>query len=82
MYVEDKMSDRERRRRAEQSRRSFTIAEWCELRRISVAMYYKLRDQGLAPKTHNAGAKVLISPEADADWIRAREAESESQTAA
>jgi hypothetical protein len=81
------MSDRERRRREEQSRRdkqsgrSFTIDEWCERRRISRAMYYKLREQGRAPKTHNAGAKVLISDRADADWICAREAESE-QTAA
>lgn len=67
---------RERQRRAEQSRRSYTIDEWCEARRISRAMYYKLRDQGLGPKTHNAGTKVLISDEADADWLREREAES------
>jgi len=38
-------------------------------------MFYKLRSQGKAPRTHNAGTKQLISPAADARWIRAREAE-------
>ena len=37
--------------------------------------FYKLDEQGLAPKTHNVGVKRLISPEADAEWLRAREAE-------
>ena len=67
------MSDRERQRHAEQ-RRSFTINEWCEARRISRAMFYKLAEQGLAPKTHNVGTKRLISNEADVAWVRDREA--------
>jgi hypothetical protein len=81
------MSDHERERRDEQSRRdraqraSFTIKEWCEYRRISPAMFYKLAEQGLAPKTHNVGVKRLISDEADISWVRAREAESETTTA-
>jgi hypothetical protein len=74
------MSDREIERRAEQSRRdraqgSFTIGEWCEYRRISRAMFYKLAEQGLAPRSHNVGTKRLISEEADIAWVRAREAE-------
>jgi hypothetical protein len=75
------MSDRERQRRAEQSRRagSFTLREWCEHRRISAAMYYKMAAQGLGPRTHYAGAKVLISDQADADWVAAREAAGEPQ---
>jgi hypothetical protein len=36
-------------------------------------MFYKLDDQGLAPKTHNVGVKRLISPQADADWLQQRE---------
>jgi hypothetical protein len=82
------MSEREKQRRAEQSRHdkeqrgSFTVREWCEHRRISPAMFYKLDQQGLAPHSHYVGAKRLISAQADADWIAAREAESESQTAA
>jgi hypothetical protein len=46
------MSDREKLRRAERHRRSFTVDEWCDARRISRGMFYKLRDRGLAPKTH------------------------------
>jgi hypothetical protein len=55
--------------------RSFTLREWCEHRRISVEMFYKLRTQGKAPRVHKAGTKNLISPQADAEWIRQREAE-------
>jgi hypothetical protein len=72
------MSDRENMRRAEQGRRdlhSFTVNEWCEYRRISPAMFYKMDSLGLAPKSHFAGAKRLISGEADLEWVRAREAE-------
>jgi hypothetical protein len=54
---------------------SFTIDEWCDHRRVSRSMFYKLRGKGKAPRTHNAGTKQLISPEADRDWIREREAE-------
>jgi hypothetical protein len=68
------MSEREKRRRAEQRRGSYTINQWCEWRQISRAMFYKLEAQGLAPRTHNAGKKRLISEEADADWLRQREA--------
>jgi hypothetical protein len=66
-------------RRAEQG--SFTLDEWCVRRRISRAMFYKLADQGLAPKTHNVGTRRLISAEADAAWVRAREAESQNSAA-
>jgi hypothetical protein len=76
------MSEREQERRAEQNHRSYTISEWCECRRISRAMYYKLRGQGLAPPTHSAGTKQLISGEADIEWVRAREAETEQGAAA
>jgi hypothetical protein len=75
------MSNRERQRRAEQRRRSYTINEWCDARRVSRAMFYKLSQQGLAPKTHNVGAKRLISDAADAAWLREREAAAQSQTA-
>lgn len=61
---------------------SFTIREWCDHRRLSMAMFYKLDQQGLAPRTHYAGAKRLISDEADIDWVRAREAEAENTAAA
>jgi hypothetical protein len=62
------MSDRDAERRG-----SFTIREWCEHRRISQAMFYKLDQQGLAPHSHYVGAKRLISDQADAAWLAARE---------
>ena len=73
------MTERERQRRAEQSRQgrqaSYTIQEWCDRRRISRAMFYVLDAKGLAPRSHYAGARRLISDEADAEWVQAREAE-------
>jgi hypothetical protein len=45
-------------------------------------MFYVLDAQGKAPRTHYAGAKRLISDQADADWVREREAEAEQETAA
>ena len=73
------MTERERQRRAEQSRRgrqaSYTIQEWCDRRRISRAMFYVLDAKGLAPRSHYAGARRLISDEADAEWVQAREEE-------
>jgi hypothetical protein len=58
---------------------SYTIEEWCELRRISRGMFYKMDAAGRAPRTHNAGRKRLVSPEADAAWLREREAEAEAE---
>ena len=79
---DEKMSDRERQRRerqkrAEQSRHSFTIPEWCDNRRLSRAMFYKLDAQGKAPRTYYVGTKRLISDEADAAWMREQEAEAD-----
>jgi hypothetical protein len=62
-------------KRTEQGHQSYTLNEWCQTRRVSRAMFYKL-PPNLRPRTHNVGVKVLISPEADAEWLRAREAES------
>ena len=70
-----RMSERERDRRDRQRQASFTVKEWCEFRRISPAMFYKLDAQGLAPKSHYAGVRRLISDEADRDWLAARENE-------
>jgi hypothetical protein len=76
------MSNREKQNRdARWSNGSFTVGEWCEHRRISRAMFYKLDLQGLAPRSYRVGAKRLISGEADAAWMAAREAEAESTAA-
>jgi hypothetical protein len=54
---------------------SFTINEWCAARKISRAMWYELKKKKKTPRTHSAGVKQLISPQADADWIAERERE-------
>jgi len=56
-------------------KRSSTIPEWCTRRGVSRSTFYKLDAQGKAPRTYFAGAKRMISDEADADWVREREAE-------
>ena len=74
------MSERERERRARQSAAarsgSMTVAEWCEYRRLSRSMAYKLWQEGRGPMTHYVGTKRLISGEADAAWLLERESES------
>jgi Zn-dependent peptidase ImmA (M78 family) len=69
------MSDRERQRREQQRRDSFSIQEWCKHRRLSRAMFYLLDQRGLAPRTYYVGARRFISDEADAAWLTAREAD-------
>jgi hypothetical protein len=61
--------------------RSFTVDEFCERHRISRAMFYKMDAEGFAPATYNIGTRRLISAEADAAWLRAREAENQNTAA-
>jgi excisionase family DNA binding protein len=75
------MSEQEAERRARQRaasaalRGSMTVAEWCEYRRLSRSMVYKLWSEGRGPATHFVGTKRLVSSEADAAWLSEREAE-------
>ena len=55
-------------------RAAFSIDEFCAAHGISRAMFYKLEDQGLAPRTMRVGVRRLITAEAAAKWRRAREA--------
>jgi hypothetical protein len=61
---------------------SFTIAEWCKHRRVSISMYYKLRTQGKAPATLPVGRHQTITAEADAAWARERQAEANAEDTA
>jgi predicted DNA-binding transcriptional regulator AlpA len=54
-------------------RRAFTIEEFCKAYGISRALYYKLLKAGEGPRIAKIGSKTLISDEAAADWLRARE---------
>ena len=58
---------------------SFTIAEWCEYRRVSISMYYKLKAQGKAPATLPVGRHQTITAEADATWARECQAEANAE---
>ena len=54
-------------------RRAFTLNGFCETHGISRAMFYKLLKAGQAPRIAKIGSKVLITTEAAAEWLRARE---------
>jgi hypothetical protein len=66
------------------TRSSYTILEWRARHNISESQYHKLRRQGRGPRLMRTGdAGLRISIEADADWVRDREAEAaEKQTPA
>jgi hypothetical protein len=85
------MSEREKHRRAEQSRLAmpdrfsrfaYSIQEFCDAHSISRAMFYKLQHGGIAPRVMKVGTRTLISDEAAADWRRDRELASASAEAA
>jgi hypothetical protein len=58
---------------------AYSIDEFCKRHRISVQLFYKLKPQGLAPATFNAGTRVLVSKEAAARWRAEREAASAAE---
>jgi predicted DNA-binding transcriptional regulator AlpA len=58
-----------------------TIPEWCRKHRVSRSMWYRLKDEGRAPRTIKLGVAVRITDEADREWQAAREAESKGEAA-
>jgi predicted DNA-binding transcriptional regulator AlpA len=54
-------------------RRAFTLNKFCQAHGISRAMFYKLLKAGQAPRFAKIGSKILITTEAAAEWLRARE---------
>ena len=57
-----------------------TIAEFCERNRISHTTYFALRHQKKGPREMRVLGKVLITPEAEADWRRECEVTSDNET--
>jgi predicted DNA-binding transcriptional regulator AlpA len=53
---------------------SFTIDEFCANEKISRSFFYKLEEQGEAPKTYPLGRTRRIGPAAYKAWRTAREA--------
>ena len=60
---------------ADRDQDAYTLDEFLQRHRLSRSMFYKLRDQGLAPATFNIGNRVRISREAAAKWRKQRERE-------
>ena len=60
---------------------SMTVDEWCEYRRISRGLLYKLWRNGLGPRFHYIGEKRLISRAADEAYIAEREREATAEAA-
>ena len=52
----------------------FTIATFCVAHHISEAFYFKLKNQGLAPREMRIGSRVFVTFEAAAAWRAEREA--------
>ena len=50
---------------------AYTIAEFCDAHRISVALYYELKRSGRGPREIHLNTRRVISAEAAAEW-RAR----------
>ena len=54
-------------------REAYSVEAFARAHSLSVAMFYKLRAQGLAPACFKVGARTLISREAAARWRAERE---------
>jgi hypothetical protein len=52
-----------------------TIPSFCKSNAISESQYFALKRRGLQPREIEIDGRVIISPEAEKDWRREREAE-------
>jgi hypothetical protein len=52
-----------------------TILSFCESNAISESFYYALKRKKKGPREIEFDSRVIITPEAEADWRREREAE-------
>ena len=63
-------------------RKSFSIPEFCARHGISPGLYTKLKKLKRGPREINVLDRILITDEAEADWLRACEAASEVEAEA
>ena len=61
---------------------SYRLSEWLAIRKISRAQHYKDQKKGRGVRTYNEGTNVMISPEADREYLSRREAEAAERAAA
>lgn len=67
---------RKKARRKRQPDDVHSIESFCRSNGISITTYFVLKRQGKGPREMKVGKRILITPEAEQDWRRAREAES------
>jgi len=62
--------------------RSYTIEAWADLHGFTRAYFYILEKRGQAPETYRVGRSRRVSEDANANWLRQREAASRERVAA
>lgn len=68
-----------RRHKRRTSNAAHTRLTFCENNAISESKYFDLKRKGKAPREIDLGDRIIITPEAEADWRREREAETEAK---
>jgi hypothetical protein len=58
---------------------SYTINEWCALRKYSRAEFYRMQFRGDGPDTIGKGRMRRITPGADAKWLKAQERKAKAE---
>lgn len=53
---------------------SLSVEDWCRAHGLSRSFFYKLKEQGEAPRTFKVGRCTRISEEANREWVAKREA--------
>ena len=56
-----------------------TRLSFCENNAISESKYFSLKRQGKGPREIELDGRIIITPEAEADWRREREAETQAK---
>jgi hypothetical protein len=56
------------------SRKSYSIPEICARNGISQGLYEKLKKLGLGPQETNLLDRIVVTDDAEADWLRKRAA--------
>jgi hypothetical protein len=59
-----------------------TRLSFCASNKISESFYFKLKRQGKGPREIELDGRIIITPEAEADWRRDREAETMAKRSA
>jgi hypothetical protein len=59
-----------------------TILSFCASNAISESKYHDLKRKGKAPREIELDGRIIITPEAEADWRREREVETTQKRAA